>query len=137
MEDNNLSIEAKRLSVLEDTCTYFNLNNRNVESGTYNCLYYPVSDKTEGCAIGRLIKDKELCKRLDLGIGFDQSKGVSFSEVFKLLPDELQELGKDFLTALQSLHDSGTNWTDMGLSPLGVIQKNNLQLVYCNESQTT
>ena len=77
---------------------------------------------TLGCAIGRHILDKGLCKKLD-----NMSNGsVILDEVFELLPDNLKELGKNFLFEIQKLHDNKYNWNADGLSEKGVVAKNNI-----------
>jgi hypothetical protein len=98
-------LKQKRLEMLEDTCKHYNSLNRSQEQVAglpKACKYFPVSDKTEGCAIGRLIKDKELCKEFDNTIG----SSVNSNYIFKKLPTELQDLGQDFLRDVQRLHDN-------------------------------
>lgn len=87
------------------------VNRRNFnETG---CKYYPVSDKSEGCAVGRKIKDKELCKMLD------DLEDPGVGNVFDDLPDDLKVCGKNFLTFVQVLHDSMMSWDITGLTPYG------------------
>lgn len=101
----------KRRAVLNDTIAHFNLKNRCVNRYG-DCRYIVVEkDKVRGCAIGRLIKDKELCKRLD--------KRGPVSEVFRFLPQFLKDLGERFLTVVQRLHDDEQNWREDGLSERG------------------
>ena len=102
-------IFKRREDLLNDTINHYNSNNRSITlSG--QCYYYPVNDKSEGCAIGRLIKDKELCKTFGCR---------NVNEVFSEIPKELQELGPEFLSQLQCLHDVGANWNESGLSENG------------------
>ena len=117
-------IQQKRLAVLEDTCQYFNLSKRNVIGR--RCLYYPVNESTEGCAVGRLIKDKDLCSTLDNKVG------TTVDIIFILLPKELQELGKQFLVDLQNLHDDKDCWTETGLSEEGFYQKRFIVDKHCS-----
>ncbi len=125
MEDTTLSIEAKRLKVLEDTCEYFNVSKRNADG--FTCRYNPIHEKTEGCAIGRLIKDKALCAKFDELEAFES--GVDY--VFDELPEDLQELGQEFLARLQDLHDDVDNWTETGMSDDGLEQKDSIKNNYC------
>ena len=111
-------IKKKRKALLDETAAHFNLNNRSTEFPTIiyqRCIYSGV-----GCAIGRKIEDKELCKKLDQSDPF-MSKGsaVSNDYIFNQLPDHLRELGQDFLVDLQRLHDFAENWNENGLSGQG------------------
>jgi hypothetical protein len=108
-------LQQKQLALLNDTCQFFNSNNRCTIRDGLQCVY--VNENEEGCAIGRLIEDKKLCKKLDLG--FEGKFGVSELRIFDLLPPDLKEYGQDFLSRLQSLHDRRQNWTPTGLSELG------------------
>lgn len=110
----------RRQELLNDTINHYNSNNRS-SSISGQCYYYPVSDKSEGCAIGRLIKDKELCK--DFGCR-------NLSDVFEQIPNELQELGKEFLMELQNLHDLKENWNENGLSENGKEQAEFIREIY-------
>ncbi len=107
------TIKQKQLRILNETINNFNSTNRCVtENGS--CNYY--LEGKQGCAIGRLIEDKELCKKLDkLDYG-----GVSYHNVFDLLPDELKELTKGFLSDLQNLHDESECWNETGLTNRGL-----------------
>jgi len=100
--------------MLNDTINHFNSGNRSVS--TKNCMYAPAHDKTEGCAIGRLIKDKALC------IEFDSitNNSVRSVEMFLKLPLELQALDQDFLLSVQNLHDVGYYWNETGLNDRGL-----------------
>lgn len=105
-------IKQKRLVVLEDACSYFNLNTRN--SNEFKaCKYYPVSDKSEGCAVGRLIKDKKLCKRMDLGFEFGgNGTFVRYNNpktnIFKF---RVIKLGNDYESDVQFCKLKGLNQT--------------------------
>ena len=110
-------LQIKQLAFLEETCQHYNNTNRNYSSDLQSCMYAPVSDKSEGCAISRKIADKELCKELDtLG-------GVSRDCVFELLPSELKDLEQEFLTQIQVLHDGSQFWVKNGLSERGLEKK--------------
>ncbi len=105
-------IKLKRKELLDETASHFNSTNRSVEKGVSIsvCIYSGV-----GCAIGRKIEDKELCKKLDWQI----ESAVSSDNTFQMLPENLKELGQDFLTELQNLHDAKGNWIESGLSDEG------------------
>ncbi len=111
------NLKEKQLKVLNDTVNHFNKGNRsvsNVHNNSSGCWYAPQNDTTTGCAIGRLIEDKSICRILD-------KRGAYISEenAFDLLPAELQALGQGFLINLQQLHDYGGNWNQTGLSEEG------------------
>ena len=108
-------LKAKQSAFLEETCSYYNSTTRNTNDKGY-CKYYPAHDKTEGCAIGRKIADKDLCKKLD-SISFN---GIFRDEIFNKLPYNLKELGKNFLDYIQNLHDKPLNWDENGLSEEGI-----------------
>lgn len=73
------------------------------------CMYN--HDFNGGCAVGRLIP-KELAARLS---------GIISRSHLKLLPDEVAELGLEFLEQLQSLHDVKANWDEIGLTAQGLV----------------
>lgn len=113
------TLTEKRLELLNDTISHYNSENRSTvlnENGRTTCLYF--HEKNDGCAIGRQIKDKELCKRLDKG--FEYMTGVSESNVFNQLPENLTELGQSFLMCIQKLHDADRFWNETGLSDKGM-----------------
>ena len=102
-----MDIKERQLAVLEDTVKHYNSTNRSQDG--LSCVYYP-TDKSEGCAVGRLIKNKELCNTLG---------SRSVSTAFVHLPKEVKELGVEFLTDLQSLHDTAPFWDADGLTISG------------------
>jgi hypothetical protein len=107
----------KQAALLKETIAHFSVNPRSTMSGedTPNCTYSGV-----GCAVGRLIKDKRLCRKLD-----KNPTGNSVDEVFTKLPAYVKVYGVDFLSDLQDLHDVASNWTEHGqfrtLSDSGVV----------------
>lgn len=105
----NNNIQSRRLVILNDTVQWFSNHPRAKQDRTNmmrskGCLYFKDSDT--GCSIGRLITDKELCRKLD---EFAMS-GVLAPDIFELLPPNLKELGQLFLYQLQALHDNDDNW---------------------------
>lgn len=104
------TLKAKRLRIIDETATAYTLLSRSTnEHG--NCMYF--TETSIGCAIGRLIEDKELCKTLD------KQKDTSCSGIFHLLPKEIQTLGEKFLDDIQSLHDTKQCWNVNGLTDHG------------------
>lgn len=120
------ALEQKRLSFLEDGLNYFNSNTRCVNNGG-TCVYSPIEGKSKGCFIGRAV---QLEKALELERLFS-SMGVNVDKVFNILPKEMRDLGKDFLTACQSLHDTEYYWNELGLSEYGTEKVENIKQVYC------
>lgn len=105
-----MKTKEDKLKLLEETATFYTSENRCLVGGL--CKYW-TEDKPNGCAIGRLISDKKLCKELNpLGT-------VGRDCVFDILPDELKDYGQNFLRELQMLHDTGDNWNETGLSERG------------------
>lgn len=115
-----MTIKQKRLTVLEETVKHFNSNNRSTIGAV--CVYSGV-----GCAIGRLIKNKQLCKELDSYC----VSAVDSKNVYPKLPKNLQKLGIDFLKDLQTLHDREVNWNDKGISDVGREITNDIKKQYC------
>ncbi len=121
-------IRQLRLDFLEETINHYNINNRCVTK-TDTCLYSPIKNKSKGCAIGRHIRDKKLCKKLDkFGI---LENSVNNDEVFDLLPKKLQRLGQSFLIEIQNLHDYTPNWNETGLSEQGKIAVKRIKKLFC------
>ena len=104
------TLKEMQLNVLNETIAIYNIKNRSVENS--GCKYYLNSNT--GCAIGRLIEDKELCKKLD---GLDDDSSVR--TVFNFFPKKIRELNINFLEQLQNLHDNTNNWDDNGISKIG------------------
>ncbi len=103
------TIQERRLEILKWEKENRNATNRSIRNTS--CAY----SGEIGCAVGRLIEDKDLCARLD---GLEYS-GVFLTPVFNQLPENIKELGKEFLDDLQKLHDRSCNWTVYGLSDWG------------------
>lgn len=111
------TLRQLRRDFLNDTKNHYNSKNRSANDYG-NCKYYPPEySNSEGCAIGRKIKDKTLCLRLD-----EPRKcgtGAIYSGIFIQLPKSLRVLGRMFLAKCQDLHDTESNWDDQGLSEEG------------------
>lgn len=109
--------KQEMLALLNETAATYNSTNRSVEitpDGHELCKYFTSADC--GCAIGRLIPDKELCQRLDALAKYGSSV---VTDIYKLLPENLQEYPIDFLSQLQKLHDKEFNWVATGISEVG------------------
>jgi hypothetical protein len=103
-------LQLEQLAFLVETATHFNINNRGHDKINGGCSYLL------GCAIGRKIEDKDLCRTLDTMT----VQGRSFSAVFEKMPPFFQSLGIGAVRATQHLHDEIDNWDENGLSPRGL-----------------
>ena len=113
-----VDIIARRRAFLDDTINYYNSKNRSMISkpdGFERCLYLPAHDNTAGCAIGRHLPI-ELAKQLDLN---ELESSISNRKNFELIPTWMQEMGKDFLSFVQELHDGPAYWNENGISETG------------------
>lgn len=95
-------LKEKRIKFLDDTIEHFHAHNRGMEKLSGNCSY------VAGCAIGRHIP-KSLADELDCMCG-DTSTSVSNIVIFEKLPPDMRELGKEFLSHIQGLHDYNRFW---------------------------
>lgn len=114
------TIQEKRAIVLQDTIQYYSQDPDGRRcSGYGTCCYSPKTigkeETSEGCAVGRLLS-AELREELDI---YYNGRTVRYTPLFETLPQEIQDLGKDFLSMLQSLHDEDTYWDSEGLSKVG------------------
>ena len=101
-------LKKERRRVLEETIAAIGENGR-CSGADGQCKYIRVrGGKVLGCAVGRLIEDKQLCRKLDRL----PDAGVSNEEAFSLLPENIQYLGQDFLVELQKLHDTSEYWDE-------------------------
>lgn len=118
------TIQERRLEILNWEKDNRNLNNRSVKSNDSTACTYagPI-----GCAVGRLIDDKELCAKLDE----KKDSSVAAKSLFDLLPEEVQDLGQAFLTDLQRLHDGLRFWNEKGLSSEGLIRYDAIKEHFC------
>lgn len=116
------TIKERRLEILK-----WEKNNRNIFNRSTKfdkCIY----SGEIGCAIGRLISDKELCEKLD---SF-KITGVYEPFVFNSLPENVKELGKPFLSDIQLLHDNEGYWNENGLSESGMFFYKKIKQTTCN-----
>jgi len=125
------TLKEKQLRILNETALAYNSNTRSVVEGNKNCVYF--KEGHQGCAVGRLIADKELCKQLDICVdsnGNAKNTSVNDPRIFRELPSEVQELTIEFLSALQMLHDDIGHlfWDEDGLSINGRNRFNEIKL---------
>jgi hypothetical protein len=73
------------------------------------------------CVIGKQIPNEKYTDKLEDGYSVDSP------EIFSLLPESIQQLGKPFLQECQYIHDNEDNWTDTGLSKEGELALSNLK----------
>jgi hypothetical protein len=92
---------STRLEFAQDTINYYwgRPERQNVDSKN-QCQYEPVRNESDGCAIGRHLPNL-LCNELDRM----DDPTVNTNEVFDKLPEWMKALGKDFLRAIQLIHD--------------------------------
>jgi hypothetical protein len=112
-----------RQELFDNTIKFFNTKNRSHGGGDSRCKYRGANNTA--CAIGREIPD-ELAKSLDRSF----QNAVKADSVFDKLPKRLQRMGKDFLNAIQRLHDTSYCWDETGLTPNGVIDAKNIAKDY-------
>ena len=110
------TLQEKQLAFLEETVAFYSINPRCVilgEGGMETCRYF--ADGLSGCAIGRHVKDKQIC------MDWDES-ALTVSSIFQDLPISLNELGRGFLQNIQDLHDNNDYWDEEtnGLSQEGI-----------------
>ena len=107
--------KQEMLDYLEEVATAYNKTNLSIKDdifGAFQCFYYNPTSPGKGCAIGRRIKDKELCKKFD-------TTQQNVKSIMALLPLNLKKFHIDFLSALQRLHDNPLNWSKKGMSRKG------------------
>jgi hypothetical protein len=114
------TIKERRLEILKWEKNNRTSLNRAITSGG-TCIY----SGEIGCGVGRLIEDKDLCAKLDSFGGLPS--------VFEQLPENVRELGQEFLMDLQKLHDYDQHWTGNGLSNAGENFMNELEAIWCTE----
>jgi hypothetical protein len=119
-----MKTKQQHIDLLNETAAFYNSKNRSVKYiAPSQCTFFN-EGTSPGCAIGRLIKDKELCKQLDY---MTLTELRSFAEIYELLPPELKEYNQEFLIDLQALHDKPENWNESGLSEIGKDRRNHIE----------
>lgn len=109
-----------RLNFLLDTAEYYNSKNRAI--GKDKLCVYSCTNESKGCAIGRFLP-KAMARKFD---NYSNSS-IQNNEIFNSLPEDLQNLGQDFLLKIQELHDGKSYWTLKGLSSDGKTKVQNIK----------
>ena len=78
---------------------------------------YRVGEKA--CAIGRFMTDRQAYAADALNEGNSET-AKALPEY--LIPEELKEINRNFLTSVQVFHDESMNWDEKGLSEVGRAQ---------------
>lgn len=104
------TIEQRRKEFLDETVEFYSEDvSRRAINEIGKCRYR--MNNGNKCAIGRWIPDEKYKLSLE---------GTSCnSEMLKILPDEIQELGCKFLWMVQQLHDRPQHWNKEGLTEEG------------------
>lgn len=114
-----MTIEEKRLQLLEDTVYYYSIFPRCMNYDEEGDYMYPVFSgdtarlNTAGDVLGRLMTPQ---KRTMLDLEYGE---VPLEDIWDTLPEEFLDLGKDFLTELCCLHDNCSFWEGKTLSEYG------------------
>jgi hypothetical protein len=111
-----------RQELLDNTVNHYNLKNR-CTNDLDDCYY---RYQGNACAIGRELPD-ELANHLERN---HAGHTVTDDEIFDQLPKRLQDMGKPFLSNVQSLHDGSFFWNENGLNKKGIIKLNYICKIY-------
>ena len=117
MKNTNAELNQKKLDFLEDTVKYYSedTTRRSYCEGEGRCYYKLVEgDTVKKCAVGRFLIDKFYLKEVE-----GKNTKVLFRDLPNALPPILVELGYNFLSYVQNLHDEGSNWSSKGLNRIG------------------
>lgn len=128
------TIEQKRLALLDETVEYYTTHSRATilkPDGTNTFCSYVATEGNDGCAIGRKISP-ELRAKLQVS---NSTVGGDY-DTYIALPTELQELGREFLSELQCLHDGRELWDKKEengnvLTEKGVLRYDYIKRRYC------
>ncbi len=107
--------------LLVSTVQFYTSENRGTVPNSKACMYSK-SDTSPGCAIGRFLPEN-VQKIFDKPDNGNYILGVE--EIFEnpdfveMLPDWMLEIGEDFLSRIQSLHDSEFKWDSFGINNVG------------------
>ncbi len=112
---NITSIPARRQAFVDDILGFYNNSNRSMVG--YGVCIYSKTNASPGCAIGRCLAH-ELAKKLD-NYQNPEIEDTSILSLFSVgletaLPKWMTEMGVDFLSACQSLHDRNYFWNNLG-----------------------
>lgn len=113
----------RRKFYIDDVVAHYNSNNRALqEMSTFRCQYSP-TPTSDGCAIGRRLSEETLA------LIAPANMAVVARGVFIKLPTWMQQLGQDFLSAVQSLHDQGSYWDENGITESGKKYAESINLI--------
>lgn len=106
------------LQYLEEVAKHYNSGNRSANRSNL-CLYVPKDfKKSEGCAIGRKLTEKE--KKLIVGSELNETDVEGLIEKIGRL-EFFRLISTRYLIYIQSLHDDRNFWDEKGLSRDGRI----------------
>lgn len=114
-----MSLKKQQLEFIKTELGYYIADpSKRSSNGTY--CYYKNAATGNKCVIGKQIPNEKYIDRLE---GYS----VGATEIFSLLPESVQHLGRPFLQECQYIHDNEDNWTDTGLSEEGELALSNLK----------
>jgi hypothetical protein len=115
-----MTLKKQQLNFIEtELGCYIADPSKRSSNGNY-CFYKNVFTGNK-CIIGKQIPEDKYTDDLEDGYS------VGNIEVWKLLPESVQQLGKPFLQVCQYIHDNEVYWTAKGLSKEGELTVNNLK----------
>ena len=113
---------GREFNMLQDVITHFGKNPDEIRSTKQHgiCTYEPLKNKPKslGCAIGMYLNNK-VAEKLDNQLESSIKDILSKRRLKALLPKWMQNMDKEFLMKVQSLHDHITFWSIRGLSKEG------------------
>ena len=126
----NDSLAVKRRKFLEDTVNYYSEDvSRRATNKAGKCVY--LNSEGNNCAIGRYIEPN------------NQEALMFGGSVYRLLikhptclPKEIIDLGENFLTLVQNLHDSSSVWLGDEAEGKRNIRMEYILNNYCNDTVT-
>ena len=113
-----MSLKKQQLKFIETELGYYIADPSKRSSNGNYCFYRNANGNK--CVIGKQIPNEKYIDRLE---GYS----VGATEIFSLLPESVQHLGRPFLQECQYIHDNEDNWTDTGLSEEGELALSNLK----------
>lgn len=122
------SLKSRRREFVNNTVAYYSKDpNRRAMNKKGACKYYYRGKK---CAIGRFIPKNKYKENFDISIcggGAIEDR----DDVFAVLPKQIRDLGIDFLSHIQSLHDDDDYWTEKSISELGMDRVKEIKNKFC------
>ena len=109
------NINERRHAFIDYIGKFYNSGNR--ARRLHTCTYSK-TETSPGCAIGQFLPC-ELAETLD-SLGGTSICAISMdANLYTQLPNWMREMGVDFLSSCQTLHDGSTYWQENGLTQLG------------------